>query len=103
MRDVFGVVSCSFIIRSLEEGIYEFHDLRQLTIIVEQYEHNLFELKKYVRIEDDEAMLVQHFVRGTNNCISGGVRVFEPKTMEVVMEKVHLVEENLAITLGGQT
>lgn len=46
-------------------------------------------------------MLVHHFVKGLNSHLYGGVRVFEPKTMEVAMEKACLVEENLALALGG--
>lgn len=72
-------------------------------MVVEQYEHHFYELKQYAGIRNDEAMLVQHFFRGLNARISGGVRVFEPKTMEVVVEKAHLVEENLAMALGGHT
>lgn len=48
-------------------------------------------------------MLVQHFIRGLNAHISGGVRVFEPKTMEVVVEKACIVEENLTMAIGGHT
>lgn len=46
-------------------------------------------------------MLVQHFVRGLNERINGGVQLFEPKSMEVVMEKACLVEDNFNSTLGG--
>lgn len=79
----------------------EFHDLRQLSMSVEQYERRFYELKQYAGISHDEGMLVQHFVRGLNAQISGGVRVFQPKTMEVAVEKARLVEENLAMALGG--
>lgn len=70
---------------------------------MEQYGHRFFELKQYVGISDDEVMLVQHFIRGLNSCISGGVHVFELKTMEVAVENAHIVEENLAMALGGKT
>lgn len=46
-------------------------------------------------------MLVQHFVRGLSDHISGGVQILDPKTMEVAVEKAHLVEENLNLSLGG--
>lgn len=46
-------------------------------------------------------MLVHHFVSGLNTHFSGGVRVFKPKTMEITVEKAHLVEENMAMELGG--
>ncbi|XP_059075036.1 uncharacterized mitochondrial protein AtMg00860-like [Cryptomeria japonica] len=48
-------------------------------------------------------MLVQHFLRGLNNRISGGVRVFKPASMEIVVAKAKLVELNLIHALGGQT
>lgn len=44
---------------------------------VEPYERRFYELKQYVGIGDDEAMLVQHFIRDLNACISGGLCVFE--------------------------
>lgn len=47
-------------------------------------------------------MLVQHFFRGLNAHISGDAHVFEPKTMEVAVEKDWIVEENLDMDLGGQ-
>lgn len=40
---------------------------------------------------DDEAILMQHFVRGLSDCISTGVQILEPNTMEVVVEKALLV------------
>lgn len=46
-------------------------------------------------------MLVQHFISGLNTRIGGRVRVIEPKTMEVAMEKEHIVEKNLTMALGG--
>lgn len=42
-------------------------------MIVEQYKHKFSELKQYAGIADDEPMLIQHFVRGLNDNISGGV------------------------------
>lgn len=70
---------------------------------VEQYEHYFYELKGYVRIGDDETMIVHHFIRGLNDRISGDVWVFEPKTMEAVVAKARLVEEKLARDIGGHT
>lgn len=51
----------------------EFHELRQMAMTMEQYEHRFFELKQYADIGNDEAMLVQHFIRGSNAHISRGV------------------------------
>lgn len=46
-------------------------------------------------------MLVQHFLRGLNDRINGGVRVFEPTLVEIAMAKARLVEMNLSYALGG--
>lgn len=74
-----------------------------MVLSVEQYECRFYELKQYAGVGDDEAMLIQHFIRGLNARISGGVRVFESKTMEVVVEKARIVEDNLVMALGGHT
>lgn len=68
---------------------------------VYQFEHKFYELKQYVRIGNNEAILVQHFFRGLNDCISRGVRVFEPALVEVAMVKAKLVEQNLIRAHGG--
>lgn len=70
---------------------------------VDQFEHRLYELKLYVRLDNNEAMLVQLFLRGLNDRISGRVRVFEPASIEVVMAKARLVEKNLSHAHGGQS
>lgn len=70
---------------------------------MEKYEHRLFELRQYVGIVDDELMLIQHFVRGLSDHISGEVRMHEPKTLEVAMEKARIAKENLALASGGAT
>lgn len=33
---------------------------------VEKYEHRFFKLRQCVEIVDDESMLIQHFVRGSD-------------------------------------
>ena len=68
---------------------------------MDQFEHRFYELKQYARIGNDEAMLVQHFLRGLNDRISGGVRVFEPPSIEIVVVKARLVELNLSHALGA--
>lgn len=80
----------------------EFHALRQYGMTVDQYEHRFYELKQYAEIGNDEAMLLQHFLRGLNDRISGGVRVFEPTLVEIAVAKARLVELNLSRALGGQ-
>lgn len=42
-------------------------------MIVKKYKHKFFEIKNYARITDDKPMVIQHFVRGLNDRISGGV------------------------------
>lgn len=65
----------------------EFHDFRQRGMTIEHYDKKLSELRQYSEIADDDVMLVQHFIRGLNDRIGGDVWVFEPKTMEMVVEK----------------
>ncbi|XP_059072251.1 uncharacterized protein LOC131043017 [Cryptomeria japonica] len=80
----------------------EFYSLRQFGMSVDQFEHRFYELKQYAGIGNDEAMLVQHFLRGLNDRISGGVRVFEPVSVEAAVAKARLVEQNLIRAHGGQ-
>lgn len=42
-------------------------------------------------------MLIQHFVRGLSDRISGEVQMHKPKTLEAIVEKARLVKENLAL------
>lgn len=46
-------------------------------------------------------MLIQHFVRGLSDHISGEVWMHEPKTLKAAVEKARIAEENLALALGG--
>lgn len=46
---------------------------------------------------------MQHFIRGLNDHISGGFRVSKPTSIELVVVKARLVEQNLSRALGGQT
>lgn len=70
---------------------------------MDQFEHKSYELKQYGGIDNDEAMLVQHFLRGLNDRINGGVRIFEPTLVEVAMVKARLVEQSLSRAHGGQS
>jgi hypothetical protein len=36
----------------------------------------------YVGINDSSPQLAQHFIKGLNNRLVGGVKVFEPKTLK---------------------
>lgn len=68
---------------------------------VDEYECNIFELKQYAGIVGDESMIIQHFVRGLSDRISGEVHMHEPKTLEATVEKARLVEENHTLAIGG--
>lgn len=48
-------------------------------------------------------MLILHFVRGLSDRIIGEVQMHEPKTLEAVVEKVRLAEENIALPSRGVT
>ena len=45
-------------------------------------------------------MLVQHFIRGFKDQISGGIVVFEPKTLLEALNKVFLVERSVVTGMG---
>ncbi|XP_057817973.1 uncharacterized protein LOC131030994 [Cryptomeria japonica] len=79
----------------------ELYALHQFGISVDQFEHMFYELKQYADIGNDEVMLVQHFLRGLNDRISGRVRVFELALIEVAVAKARLVEQNLVRAHGG--
>lgn len=46
-------------------------------------------------------ILLEHFIRGLNDYIGADVRVLEPKSMEVAVEKARLIEEKLSLALRG--
>ena len=52
---------------------------------VVEYEHKFYELMPFSRFSDNPAQLTHHFIRGLNNRIIGGVKVFEPKTLKDVV------------------
>ena len=49
---------------------------------VVEYERKFFELMSYAGINDSSPLMVQHFIRGLNANIIGGVKVFQPKTLK---------------------
>ena len=56
-------------------------------MIVAEYECKFYELMPYVGISDNHnpTQLAQYFIRGLNNHLVGGVKVFEPKTLKDVV------------------
>lgn len=50
-----------------------------------EYDKKFFKLMPYTRISDSSLVMVQHFIRGTNDRIIGGVKVFQPKTLKDVV------------------
>lgn len=84
-----------------QSQVDEFYKLCQFGMSMDQFENRFYELKQYAGIGNDEVMLVQHFLRGLNDCISGGVRVVEPVSVEIAIVKAKLVEKNLGRAHGG--
>ena len=60
----------------------EFHNLRQYTLSVTKYERKFYELMPFSGFSDNLTHLTHHFIRGLNNRIVGGIKVFEPKTLK---------------------
>ena len=54
-------------------------------MIVVEYELKFYELMPFLGISDNPTQLAQHFIRGLNNHLVGGVKVFEPKTLKDVV------------------
>jgi hypothetical protein len=79
----------------------EFHNLKQYTMSVAEYERKFYELMPYAGISDSSPLMVQHFIRGLNNRYIGGVKVFEPKTLKHAIRQAILVEQNVTSRHGG--
>ena len=45
--------------------------------------------------------MTQHFIRGLNNHIIGGIKVFEPKTLKDAVHQAILVEKSVNLGQGG--
>ena len=59
-----------------QHRVDEFHNLRKFTMIIVEYERKFYELMPYAGISDNPPQLSQHFIRGLNNWLVGGVKVF---------------------------
>jgi hypothetical protein len=75
--------------------VEEFHHLKQANMSVEEYERKFYELKPFSGFKDDGPILVQHFIRGLNNLISGEVAVLEPQNLRDAITKAYLVERKI--------
>lgn len=79
----------------------EFHNMRQYTMSVVEYERKFYELMPYAGISNSSPLMVQHFIRSLNNRYIGGVKVFEPKTLKHAVRQAILVEQNVTSGHGG--
>lgn len=79
----------------------EFHNLRQYTMSVTEYERKFYELMSFSGSNENSAQLTQHFIRGLNNHIIGGVKVFEPKNLRDVVHRAIIVEKSVNLGQGG--
>lgn len=61
-------------------------------MLVTKYEHRFYELMFFSVFSENSAQLTQHFIRGLNNCIIGGVKVLEPKILKDVVCRAIIVE-----------
>ena len=66
-----------------------------------EYEHKFDELMPFSRFNDNPTQLAQKFIRGLNNHIVGGVKVFEPKTLKDAVHRSILVEKSVNLGHGG--
>ena len=68
---------------------------------VTKYEHKFYELMPFSGFSENLAQLTQHFIRGLSNCIIGGVKVFEPKTLKDAVHRAILIEKSVNLGQGG--
>ena len=68
---------------------------------VVEYERKFYELMPFSGFIDNPTQLAQQFIRGLNNCIVGGVKVFEPKILKDVVHRAILVEQSVNLGQGG--
>ena len=66
-----------------------------------EYECEFYEIIPFSGISDNPAQLAQNFIRGLNNHLVGGVKVFEPKTLKDAVHRVILVEQSVILGHGG--
>ena len=68
---------------------------------VVEYERKFYELMPFSGFGDNSAQLTHHFIRGLNNRIVGGVKVFDPKTLKDAVRRDILVEQSVNLGQGG--
>ena len=68
----------------------EFHNLRQYTMTVTEYERKFYELMPFAGISDSSPLMVYHFIRGLNNHYIGGVRCSNLKPSKTRYVKLSL-------------
>ena len=66
-----------------------------------EYERKFYELMPFSGFSDNPTHLTHHFIRGLNNHIVGGVKVFEPKTLKDAVRRAILVEQSVNLGQGG--
>ena len=66
-----------------------------------EYKCKVYELMPFSRFGDNLAQLTHHFIRGLNNHIVGGVKVFESKTLKDAIRQAILVEQSVNLRQGG--
>ena len=66
-----------------------------------KYEHKFYELMPFSGFSENLAQLTQHFIRGLNKRIIGGVKVFDPKTLKDAVHQAILVEKSVNLGQGG--
>ncbi|KAH9307818.1 hypothetical protein KI387_035729, partial [Taxus chinensis] len=73
--------------------IDEFHDLRQGSMTVVEYESRFLDLLQYVDYMQDEQVRIHRFIRGLNVDLAGAVRIHCPQTLAEAVEKAYIAEE----------
>ena len=85
-----------------EARIDEFHELKQGFMTVDQYEKKFLGLKQYSSYRHDDALIIQHFVRGLRDTIIGDVRAHQPRTLALAVENERIIERNVARGYSGK-
>jgi hypothetical protein len=85
----------------------EYHELRQGNSTVEQYERRFFSLRHYAGDPDNDVALTRHFIRGLRDTIAGDVRLHQPSTLALAIEKARIAEDNqsrgFSVRTGSQS
>jgi len=79
----------------LERKLNEFHDLKQGTKTVLEYEARFMELLRYASHLNTEKLKVNKFLYGLNPRIKEKVRILMPKTLHEAVQRAVIAEEEL--------